>query len=167
LTAESADFAVVTRPAAREVTGAGGRKSWNEARALAGQPLLDRRDRAGLPRRLVHVHDRAAHADVVRGGLHRARGLVEEFLEDGLGAQWELRRALARADQSLGHYDASVRAHVDRRFPRVSALLGSLSNEHGQHPLGVDKVRMKGPRPDRMPGYGTGFRGCSPGFDEP
>ena len=75
--------------------------------------------------------------------------------------------ALARTDQRPARGDTSVRAHLDRLFPRVSALLGSLSNEHGQHPLGVDKVRMKGPRPDRMPGYGTGFRGCSPGFDEP
>jgi hypothetical protein len=29
---------------------------------------------------------------------------------------------VARTDQSLGHYDASVRAHVDRRFPRVTAF---------------------------------------------
>jgi protein gp37 len=43
----------------------------------------------------------------------------------GVGAQWELRRALARADQSLGHYDASVRAHVDRRFPRVGVSVES------------------------------------------
>src|ERR1035437_1038913 len=35
----------------------------------------------------------------------------------GVGAQWELRRALARTDQRLGHYDASMRAHVQRRFP--------------------------------------------------
>src|SRR5450759_2286356 len=34
-----------------------------------------------------------------------------------VGAQWELRQALAFADQSLGHYDASMRAHVQRRFP--------------------------------------------------
>jgi len=49
--------------------------------------------------------------------------------------QWELRRALARADQSLGRYDASVRAHVDRRFPRVTALLGSFSDLRRQRRL--------------------------------
>ena len=44
------------------------------------------------------------------------RGLSREFSSAAVGAQWELRQALAFADQSLGHYDASVRAHVDRRF---------------------------------------------------
>jgi hypothetical protein len=50
------------------------------------------------------------------------RVLARHKFLGAVGAQWKLRRALARADQSLGHYDASVRAHVDRRFPRVTAL---------------------------------------------
>src|ERR1039457_788233 len=43
-------------------------------------------------------------------------------LPGGVGTQWELRRALARGDQSVGHYDASVHAHVDPRFSPVSAI---------------------------------------------
>src|SRR5262249_8488827 len=39
--------------------------------------LLQRRDRARASRRLVHVHDGAAETHVARGGLHRARRLVE------------------------------------------------------------------------------------------
>ena len=46
--------------------------------------------------------------------------------------QWELRRALARADQSLGHYDDSVRAHVDRRFPRVTAFQAAFRASTGR-----------------------------------
>ena len=49
-----------------------------------------------------------------------------------VGMQWELRRALARTDQRLGHYDASMRAHVQRRFPPVTALSGSFSNQKRQ-----------------------------------
>ena len=41
---------------------------------------------------------------------------------DPVGAQWELRRALARTDQRLGHYDAPVRAHVDGRVSPGDAL---------------------------------------------
>src|ERR1039457_5035484 len=32
-------------------------------------------------------------------------GLIRLFLGSLVGAQWELRRALARTDQSVGHYD--------------------------------------------------------------
>jgi hypothetical protein len=49
-----------------------------------------------------------------------------------------LRRALARTDQSVGHYDASVRAHVNRRCPPVTAPLGCFSNQDGQQPFGVE-----------------------------
>ena len=65
------------------------------------------------------------------------------FSMASVGAQWELRRALARTDQRLGRYDASVRAHIDRRFPRVSALLGSFSNEHGQQPFRIEVLDAK------------------------
>src|SRR5450830_1200121 len=37
-----------------------------------------------------------------------------------VGAQWELRQALTCTDQRLGYHDASVRAPVDRRVPRVT-----------------------------------------------
>jgi hypothetical protein len=55
-----------------------------------------------------------------------------------VGVQWELRRALARTDQHLGHYDASVRAHVDRRFPPGDRSSGSFLNEHGQQPFRIE-----------------------------
>jgi hypothetical protein len=61
----------------------------------------------------------------------------------GVGTQWELRRALARTDKSVGHYHASVRAHVDRRCPRVIALSGSFSNHHGQKPLRIKVLDAK------------------------
>jgi hypothetical protein len=51
----------------------------------------------------------------------RQRGQTSGSISYTVGAQWELRRALARTDQSVGHYDASVRAHVNRRCPRVTA----------------------------------------------
>ena len=51
------------------------------------------------------------------------------FLLGIVGLQWELRPVLAFADQRVGHYDASVRAHVNRRCPRVTALLGCFSNQ--------------------------------------
>ena len=56
-------------------------------------------------------------------------------LRRAVGAQWELRRALARTDQRLGHYDASMRAHVQRRFPPVTALSGCFSRQHLQQPV--------------------------------
>jgi hypothetical protein len=52
---------------------------------------------------------------------------VRAHLTDCVGAQWELRRALARTDQRLGGCDAPVSAHVDRRCSRVTALLGCFS----------------------------------------
>jgi hypothetical protein len=64
-------------------------------------------------------------------------------LRRAVGMQWELRRALARTDQSVGHYDASVRAHVDRRFPRVMAVLGCFSNQQRQQPLRIEVLDAK------------------------
>jgi hypothetical protein len=52
----------------------------------------------------------------------KGKRFTEEENPRAVGAQWELPGALARTDQRPGHFDASVRAHVDRRFPRVTAL---------------------------------------------
>lgn len=57
------------------------------------------------------------------------RGLSREFSSAAVGAQWELRQALAFADQGLDGYDFSAHAHVDPRCPRVTALLGCFSNQ--------------------------------------
>ena len=62
---------------------------------------------------------------------------------DPVGAQWELRRALARTDQRLGHYDASMRAHVQRRFPPGERPSGSFSNEHRQQPFRIEVLDAK------------------------
>jgi hypothetical protein len=51
--------------------------------------------------------------------------------------------ALARADQSLGHYDASVRAHVDRRFPPGDRPSGCLLSQYRQKPLRVEVLDAK------------------------
>ena len=70
-----------------------------------------------------------------------------------VGVQWELRRALARTDQCLSHYDASVRAHVDRRFPPGDRSSGSFLNEHGQQPFRIEvldserRIHRAFPRP--------------------
>ena len=40
---------------------------------------------------------------------------VRAHLTDCVGAQWELRQALAFADQRLDGYDFSAHAHVDPR----------------------------------------------------
>jgi hypothetical protein len=60
----------------------------------------------------------------------------------GVRAQWELRWALSRTDQYLGHYDVAAQAHVDRRFP--GATLGG-SGERGLVGPGA------GPRACRVP----------------
>jgi hypothetical protein len=60
-----------------------------------------------------------------------------------VGAQWELRRPLARTDQRLGGRDTLVRAHVDRRSPPVIALLGCFSNEQRQKPLRIEILDAK------------------------
>jgi hypothetical protein len=52
-----------------------------------------------------------------------------------VGAQWELRRAMARTDQRFGHSDIFVRAHVDRRLPRGDRPSGCFSSQHRQHPF--------------------------------
>src|SRR5450830_289167 len=77
----------------------------------------------------------AVHRVWRRHGLQPHRIEMFKVSKDPVGAQWELLRALARTDQSVGHYDASLRAHVNRRCPRVTALLGCFSNEYRQHPL--------------------------------
>jgi len=64
-------------------------------------------------------------------------------LRRAVGAQWELRRALARTDQRLGHYDASMRAHVQRRFPPGDRPSGCFSNEYRQQPLRIEVVDAK------------------------
>ena len=88
-------------------------------------------------------------------------------LRRAVGAQWELRRALARTDQRLGHYDASMRAHVQRRFPPGERPSGSFSNEHRQQPFRIEIVdakeeRMKSSRPDRMPRLRDRIQGVRP-----
>jgi hypothetical protein len=60
-----------------------------------------------------------------------------------VGAQWELRRALARTDQRLGHHDASVRAHVDRRFHWGDLPSGCFSNQNRQQPLRIEVLDAK------------------------
>ncbi len=45
--------------------------------------------------------------------------------------QWELRRALAWTDQRLGHYEASVRAHVDGRVSSGDALQAAFRTSTG------------------------------------
>ena len=49
-------------------------------------------------------------------------GVPQRESDEVLGVQWELRGAVARTDQRLGHYDASVRAHVDGRVSPGDAL---------------------------------------------
>jgi hypothetical protein len=49
-----------------------------------------------------------------------------------IGAQWELRLALSRTDQYLGHYDVAAQTHVDRVFPPVARPSGSFSNQNWQ-----------------------------------
>src|ERR1019366_4442079 len=82
-----------------------------------------------------------------------------------VGAQWELRRALARADQCLGHRDGSVRAHVGRRLPRETirqtafrTSTGSSRSASRYSTRNGRKERMKAPRPDRIPVYGPGLK---------
>src|ERR1019366_467124 len=48
-----------------------------------------------------------------------------------VGAQWELRVALARTDRRFRSYDPSVRAHVDRHFPGVTILQGAFRTRTG------------------------------------
>src|SRR5664280_874921 len=57
-----------------------------------------------------------------------------------VGAQWELWCPLARTDQTLGHHDASARAHVDRRVPPGDRPLGCFSNQNWQQSFGVEVV---------------------------
>src|SRR5664280_559169 len=59
---------------------------------------------------------------------------------DPVGAQWELWCPLARTDQTLGHHDASARAHVDRRVPPGDRPLGCFSNQNWQQSFGVEVV---------------------------
>jgi len=51
---------------------------------------------------------------------------------DPVGAQWELRRALARTDRRFGHYDPAMRAHVDRDLSQVDLPSGCSLNENRQ-----------------------------------
>ena len=57
--------------------------------------------------------------------------------------QWELRRALSRTDQRVRAYDVSERAHLDRRFFSVIALLSGFSNQPRQHPLRAEVFDAK------------------------
>jgi hypothetical protein len=57
-----------------------------------------------------------------------------------VGAQWELWCLLARTDQTLGHHDASARAHVRRRVPPGDRPLGCFSNQNWQQSFGVEVV---------------------------
>src|ERR1019366_3264944 len=57
------------------------------------------------------------HQPTLPPGDRPFRLLFEPVAATTVGAQWELRRALARRDQRLRPYDASACAHVDRRFP--------------------------------------------------
>ena len=50
---------------------------------------------------------------------------------------------LARTDQTLGHHDASARAHVDRRVPPGDRPLGCFSNQNWQQPFRIEVVDAK------------------------
>jgi hypothetical protein len=63
-------------------------------------------------------------------GFWRGTGRLN-FLPQVIGAQWELRCPLARTDQSFGHSDVFVRAHIDRVFPRLTLLQAAFRTRTG------------------------------------
>jgi len=85
-----------------------------------------------------------------------------------VGAQWELRRAMARTDQRFGHSDIFVRAHVDRRLPRGDRPSGCFSSQHRQHPFraareGRARTKLLIPRRLARDGSPVAFRSPAPG----
>jgi len=50
------------------------------------------------------------------GAAERNAGRGAREYSSPVGAQWELRRALARGDQRVRAYDGYAHTHVDRRF---------------------------------------------------